>query len=63
MVTRYITNGTLYHEDGSIDKKVECYGLSTDEKPVNVPNSSVFYEMDTGDCYLFDAENSQWLMQ
>ncbi len=40
------------------------YGLSTDEKPLmNVPNSSVFYEIDTKSLYMFDAENYIWISQ
>lgn len=48
-------------------------GLSTDTKPTvhvtptgkeeGIPNGSTFYEMDTGDLYMWDAENSQWLEQ
>lgn len=48
-------------------------GLSTDEKPLvhltaagteeKIPNGSIFYEMDTGDLYMWDAENSTWLLQ
>ena len=41
----------------------EIYGLSTDTKPTNVPNASIFYEMDTRDLYLFDRENLRWLAQ
>lgn len=42
---------------------VECYGKSTDEKPTDVGNSSRFYEMDTGDLYMFDEETKTWLKQ
>ena len=35
-------------------------GLSTDTKPTNVGNTSVFYEMDTNTAYMFDADNKQW---
>lgn len=35
-------------------------GLSTDSKPVDVPNASSFYEMDTGTYFFFDAENKVW---
>ena len=63
MITRYITSGTLYHDDGSIDKKVEVYALSTDDKPTNVPNSAICYEMDTQKIYMFDKENSTWIEQ
>lgn len=39
-------------------------GKSTDIKPTeNELNGSIFYEMDTGDVYLFDAETSTWLKQ
>ena len=39
------------------------YGLSTDTKPVNPPNASIFYEIDTVDIYMYDADNSQWRKQ
>lgn len=37
-------------------------GLSSDSKPsgAEIPNGSSFLEMDTGDVYLFDKQNSQW---
>ena len=35
-------------------------GLSTDQKPVNVPNGSSFLEMDTGKVYVWDRQNQQW---
>jgi len=38
-------------------------GLSTDTKPLDVPNGSSFYEMDTKKVYMFDAENVVWLEQ
>ena len=41
----------------------EYYGLSTDEKPTDAPNASIFYEMDTKALYLFDAQNKAWLKQ
>ena len=39
----------------------EYYGLSTDQKPLIAKNGSAFLEMDTGDIYLYDAENAQWI--
>lgn len=43
----------------------EYIGLSTDTKPVTgVYNGSIFYEMDTGDTYYFDADGtagSEWV--
>ena len=38
----------------------EMYGLSTDEKPTDVGNSSMFYEIDTKKLYMFDAQNKTW---
>lgn len=50
-----ITINTLY--------TIQIYqGLSTDTKPVdNVPNGSIFVEMDTAKKYRFDKENEIWL--
>ena len=42
----------------------EYYGLSTDMKPSSdIPNASVFYEMDTGDIYMFSKGSGEWLSQ
>jgi len=42
----------------------EYRGLSTDEKPVLKPNrnGSVYFEMDTGEAYMWDGENLTWLL-
>ena len=45
---------------------LEFCGLSTDTKPITyngdmVSNGSTYYEMDTKDVYIYDAENSIWL--
>ena len=42
------------------DKTVELRGLSTDTKPTDVGNGSVFIEIDTGTIYMFDAASKQW---
>lgn len=48
----------------STQSNSEFYGLSTDEKPTaNVPNASIFYEMDSKSLFLFDEENQVWLQQ
>ena len=40
----------------------ELRGLSTDTKPTeHVSNGSVFLEIDTGEVYIFDKENIQWI--
>lgn len=36
------------------------YGKSTDTKPQNAGNGSVFIEMDTGKLYFYDAEGAEW---
>jgi hypothetical protein len=38
-------------------------GLSTDTKPMNVTNTSSFYEMDTRKLFLYDGQNNVWLEQ
>lgn len=38
-------------------------GISTDTKPMDAPNASIFYEMDTRKMFLFDADNKQWHFQ
>lgn len=39
----------------------ELYGLSTDTKPVtDVPNGSVFIEIDTGKVYIFNGAAKTW---
>ena len=43
--------------------QMQIYGLSTDVKPLNVNNADIFYEMDTCEVYLYDAENKVWLKQ
>lgn len=48
-------------------RRVSAYmGLSTDEKPVGQINGSLFYEMDTGDVYLYSEDSlgtGEWLKQ
>lgn len=39
-------------------------GKSSDEKPIDgVPNCSSFFEMDTGEVYIFDEDTKSWLIQ
>ena len=44
---------------------IEFRGLSTDTKPSggNIENGTLFLEIDTGSRYLYDLENSRWLLQ
>ena len=41
----------------------EYYGLSTDQKPESPPNASTFYEIDTGELYMYDAAGEKWVKQ
>jgi hypothetical protein len=45
------------------EKSSEIYGMSVDIKPINneIPNGSVFIEMDTGIAYFYNAEAQQWV--
>lgn len=44
-------------------------GLSTDTKPdqtegdIFIGNGSTFYEIDTGDVYMYDGEGNNWVQQ
>lgn len=55
-----ITNTGCFNVDCVPD---DFIGLSTDTKPLDVANTSSFYEMDTQTLFLFDAENKVWLSQ
>ena len=39
---------------------LELRGLSTDTKPTDVSNGSIYIEINTGKVFMFDAENEQW---
>lgn len=43
--------------------QIEGYGKSTEEKPTDVPDNTMFYEKDTKKVYLFDLETKTWLEQ
>lgn len=46
------------------DRGAELKGLSTDKKPIqDIPNGSSFYEIDTGNVFMFDEQNKQWIEQ
>lgn len=57
----------INHPNGEVFYLLELRGLSTDEKPIaiengTIENGSVFIEIDTGDVYIFDAENKEWIV-
>ena len=55
---------TIVKQDGHNNmKRVEYMGLSTDKKPIDTVNGSLFHEMNTNIDFLFDEENKKWLVQ
>ena len=55
----------INHPNGEVFYLLELRGLSSDEKLIEIENGtiengSVFIEIDTGDVYIFDAENKEW---
>ena len=67
MITRIVRiNGDEFVTlpDGECCRRAEYYGKSSDTKPVEgVKNADIFYEMDTGNVFLFDEQNKKWLQQ
>jgi len=64
MVSIYQNNNLITNNRGEA-KSLEFRGLSTDEKPTelddqNIPNGSIFIEIDTGSVYLYDLTNEEW---
>ena len=53
---------TIYRKEGAVKDKqeIELRGLSTDEKPINVENGTIFIEIDTGKIYMFDVVSKTW---
>lgn len=55
-----------YIHDGAYCEAVTLFGLSTENKPTDVPNGSVFFEIDNFGStdvpyiFMYDAENSTW---
>ena len=48
----------------SVQNNYEFRGLSTDAKPdasFGMANGSVFFEMDTGKAFMWDAEHKNWI--
>ena len=43
------------------ERPITVFGLSTDAKPVDVLNGSMFIESDTSSIYFFDQEGAAWL--
>ena len=53
---------TIYRKEGAVKDKqeIELRGLSTDNKPTNVENGTIFIEINTGKIYMFDAVSKTW---
>lgn len=56
-------DGVYYNNVKSCRVHTTVYCLSTDEKPMDLSNGSVCYEMDTQNVYMFDEEHQTWLKQ
>lgn len=54
---------SAYINNGKYMSATTLYGLSDDSKPTSVGNGSIFIEVDTGNAFFFDAENSTWYPQ
>lgn len=52
---------TIQTVDGVSTSNLTFYGLSTDTKPTDCGNGSVFIEMDTGKAYFFNAAGLTWI--
>lgn len=68
MVTANAADAALHANEDSGAVKFELVGLSTDTKPTvfsgsPIKNGSTFYEMNTGDIFMFDEENQSWAKQ
>ena len=63
MITIYRKQNVISYE-GRLNE-LEIRGLSTDKKPTsidnkNISNGSIFFEIDTGDVYMYDLEHNRW---
>ena len=67
MITKVIAakGGELAVEAGGrVHPVATLYGLSADEKPTGTcKNADRFFEMDTGELYLYDEAGGEWLLQ
>ena len=64
MVTIYSIRKNTLSEDDLL--QVELRGLSDDDKPISlanglIDNGSVFIEIDTGDVYLYNMDDKEWV--
>ena len=55
-----MVTGEHYIKDGVYYGAVTLYGLSDASMPTTFGNGSKFIAVDTGDEYIFDAENKEW---
>ena len=62
-VTLVDYDGPVRTPDSLAGYRVKLYGRSTDTKPSDVADGSVFLEMDTARVFMFDAEASVWREQ
>ena len=64
MISIYQNSNVITNKEGEF-KGLEFRGLSTDTKPTqidgkDIPNGTLFIEIDTGKVFLYDLENEEW---
>lgn len=47
--------------DGKASFSTNYTGLSTDARPAGAKNGDTFFEMDTGEVYMYDGGSSDWV--
>lgn len=57
MITKIVTQNKSYNQ---FFATVELIGLSTDTKPTDEQNGTLFLEMDTSKVFIYDEANTQW---
>lgn len=56
--------GKKINKTRNSDSILQYYGFSTDIKPtVGTPNASTFYTLDTGEIFMYEAEDGVWYRQ
>ena len=63
MITKIVDHDCIGYAQSGARRIVEFRGKSTDIKPDNCANGSIFYEMDTKKLFMWDAESNTWIEQ
>ena len=66
MAIKYFVEGKLISEvdvPAYSGSQVMAYGVSTDAKPDHMNDCDFFFEKDTGNVYIYDADTDTWFDQ